>query len=733
MSFGNDETSEFADLCKFGRSNDLGELYNRRDIVDIIKLFSIQCVLLFGSICVYSVPRAFGEKYRQLGHNVMRWPITRIYYFRLIPQRLQKLQPTSDSFETKANRNIFTWSYTWKWISDVISFSATDVERVAGQGGVRFLRLSEKINTIMLAQTLFTPLVVALHALGGYGSKLPSVWGVTTLANVARGITFVEEMHSIIGIVVMLLAVVVIIWHGRKNKLFGLNALVETNPFALLISGINGPDRTVAAVKKYVNERAGRPLSVTQVKLVRRNKPKLKLLKAELEIMRETRQRFESSRKKTYLCVPFYNFCNRIEATVYYRNRERELQQQIEEAKRDESYSGSALVKFSNEEDTRAALRSFGKLAQWGPIIPDLLYYALDWYCRKDDNPKKWSVMFAPPKDDIDYENLVRFNPKNNRIYRFLTVVLLFLVSAVSIVAAPYVVSAMKTQVQLMGFFGETFLIPAFKFAWNTSTLLLIGSLDRLVAKSPVKSNREISVMQWVLYYMTFNDLLLNLLQITTIDKFIAWISDSYYERVNPRDRIRCIFRESLGKDMAKSMIVACFIRSVMLILRVPHHFDIRPWHARTVEEADVRHSRKSIKSDMGYRFADHLYLYFMAMTVAQNQPLVIWCAHICMLVRYWVDKHCLCNTYDKTTNADELHRKVIPLVFQPFVFQSISHLLFRFYMGEIGDWTSIAEMLAITYVGLAIFVHVSFWVYIHYWVESRRFFAKKPDEDSEL
>lgn len=724
--------------CVYNRTYSIEEVLREPNLHGVLKLCGFSVFTLGAVVLVFSVVQAFARKYVQLGQNSYRMWFIRMFAGRFVPYDSNDYQEQSCDLDEKAiKRNIIASKNTYSWFFKLANYSDEDIRRIAGSDGLRYLRFTRKIVFILLAYSFCSPIVIGLHTLGGLGKGLPSLWAATTLANVEANDGQVEIVHSFLGMLTLSVALGAFVVYMYNNQLFGNNTLDETNPPALFVRGIDERDCSPAAVERYLQDNAGRKLQVKSVRLFKRNEAELERLGEELSIVIETIERLEALPEEEYVRRSRFSD-EKTEAVTYYLTKKKEIEHEIHETSLDSEYTGSAIVYFESEDDTREALKGMGRFTQLAAVLPKIISYteyALRNVINSRDNPKRWLVSFAPPNEDIDLENLVTHNPMQTRVVKVFVRLLIPVVMMLGAFVPEPVISALHGHKLFDGFLAESVLFPGAKFLWNTGVLLLVKYLaTHSRAHCPLKSKKHEAIMHYILYYLALGDILMPLFNLANITDFFVWFADLYHGRDPAWARVECLFRENIGVRLANSIIVSAFMRDIMLMLRLTHFTDIPPCKSSTRTEAEVRHRHKSVTSEVGYRYADFLYLYCMGVSVALTQPMVPWCAVICMFFRYWVDKHSLCHTYAKSLHTDKLHRHAIPLAFQPFILQSGTQLLFnsmrdaKFNKGA----TSLSTTISLVYFVYVVIVNVV-CLTLEQLIKLRRYRVKKRCEEREI
>lgn len=658
----------FVKACAYYRNYTLEEVLSPHRLDYVLLLLPGTFFILFVCFLFYSIYQAYGKVNSYLGHNVMRWPITRILFDRLAPMvNVHQSIPPITGYVSPW-RLVFKLK-TYTWVAKLFTYRDVDVEELAGQDGIRYLHVAKGIVTVLLIPAIGSGIVSGLNIAGGLGQKVPSLWALTTLANLQPRLQL-EIFHISLGLFTFLVALVFFIWVGRRNKLFGTARERDTTPATLFISRIKFKDCSESRIIEYLEKCAGGKLNVKQVQLIKKYDGRIEELDEELEVMRETLRRLNLSPNQEYIRIRRCLCCwKKVDARIYYAELEKQLQREKQELSDENDYTGSALVFFDSEEDTIEAFEGMGILTVMAPFLPNSFDFTLSSLVKSEKNPNRWLVSFAPPKDDRDMGNIAVYQPGKYVVLSFLSETAVIVVMVVGALLPPHIIEYLDPYMKSIALLLKEVLILSAKFLWNTGILLVVKNVDSFLVKNPFRSKTHIDVFNRVLLFWTVTEIVMPLLNIIHIETLFT---------VLPLHRLKCLFRPDVGVEMTKTILIVSCCRNVLSMTRLVHFFlDIYPWTGKTVTEAEVRHSRKSVPMDLGYLYADFIFLYFMAISVALTQPLVPWFALLCMVVRYYVDKHNLCFTYDKSTRDDELHRNVISFLFQPFLIQSCTVLLY--------------------------------------------------------
>lgn len=706
--------------CVFARNYTFQEIMSLSILGTVIDRFSYMFLAFLIVFAFYSIVRANGKVNHARGINVMRWPFTRIMYFRLAPVQIYQEPENAGLSAEKVHWFNLMWRLsTFNWVSTLFKYSDEDIERIAGQDGKRYLSVAGGINMILMVPALSAAYLVAMNVIGGYGEKVPSFWGATSLANLNSSANDVELGALGVAFVTYFIALGVIVWIGRRNKLFGPDRDKKTNRPVLFISGIDlrdcaAPERIV----DYLLDRAGQNIDIEKIVVVRGNDAKIEELEEKLDIVRTTIRLLTQRRKQEMVRVPTPFSPKRIDAFEYYRELETRLIEDIQRETENNSITGSVFVHFKSELDALIAFHGFGNCMPIVSMVSETLEYILTTFTKQPSNPKKWFVSFASPKGDYESANLGRYSPKRNCQSKLLTGLFVWLIMALGVLLPVYLDDIIKNRYP--GFLDSQMggaLWSTFRFFSNSFVMEILTRWDEWVVKDLYKSRREIDVFHRVLVLWTLTDLVFPLLNIDHVDVIVDWFKG----RDISWGRVLCMVRPDVGIDMTNSLIMLSFLRNCFSLSRIAHWNEIDSSSVRTKTEAEVRHSRKSIQMELGYRYADYIFLYYIVVVSAISHPLVPLFGLICIGIRFYIDKHNLCNTFDKSLSDDELHRRVIPALFFPFIVQSIQQLLYNlvrdfedaFDRKEPMDLSclSIVSVLSIVYCAMTIVVFVIFYI----------------------
>ncbi|KAG1682209.1 CSC1-like protein 2 [Nymphon striatum] len=293
--------------------------------------------------------------------------------------------------------------------------------------------------------------------------------------------------------------------------------------------------------------------------------------------------------------------------------------------------------------------------------------------------PHDWGVIFAPPPDDIIWENL---SSSSETWYiwvffvNFILFIGLFFLTTPAIVLNSlngfYLADQLNKLNPLLSEFIPTLIL------WIIAALLpiIVAYSDQFVFHW-TRSAQNHSIMQKTFLFLVFMVLILPSLGLTSMKAFVLWAAAPR----NTTYRWECIFLPNNGAFFVNYVITSGFIGTAAEIIRFPELFMyvLRLFFAKSsAEQASVR---KAIlwEFQFGVQYAWFLLIFAITMMYSLSCPLIVPFGLVCMFLKHSVDRYNIYFAYGPSKINKSIHATAINLVIFSIILLQLSMVFFSF------------------------------------------------------
>jgi len=376
-----------------------------------------------------------------------------------------------------------------------------------------------------------------------------------------------------------------------------------------------------------------------------------------------------------------------VDAIEFYREQERRLKQSVEfeKVQLQSKAIGVAFITFASLPEAKRVNKDHEKIMKL-------------WYSRPPtsslDNilqPSNWDVRFAPPPEDIYWENLSR--QRHFRVIKvwisntILFVVLFFFTSPA------YIISELKTlpflNAQNLEDAAHNLNLPAYitdflptLMLWTLSALLPV-----LVAYSDWwlghwrRSVENIWIMRKVFGYLLFMVLILPSIGLTSVRALVESVikaggPDQQRQEIN----WNCIFLPDNGSFFVNYVTTSALVGTGLEIIRFPEliMYTIRLCFARS--QAEISSVRKAIVYEFPFGINYGWLLLIFALTVSYSVicPLITPFGLFYMIMKHGVDRYNIYYAYKRSKINKNIHGCAVNCVMISLLIQQLVVLFFN-------------------------------------------------------
>ena len=376
-----------------------------------------------------------------------------------------------------------------------------------------------------------------------------------------------------------------------------------------------------------------------------------------------------------------------VDALDFYKMQEGQLKQSVEfeKVQLQNKAIGVAFVTFSSLPEAKTVNRDHQRMMRWLRSSPPTS--SLDNLLQ----PHDWSVRFAPPPEDIYWENLSR----NRYLWAFkvwisniiLFVVLFFFTSPA------YIISLLETLPFLNAADLERDLklsLPAYitdflptLMLWTLSALLPV-----LVAYSDWwlghwrRSVENLWIMRKVFGYLLFMVLILPSIGMTTVRALVESVIKSTDSDPDRQTGInwQCIFLPDNGAFFINYVTTSALVGTALEIIRFPEliMYVIRLCFARS--PAEISSVRKAIVYEFPFGINYGWMLLIFALTVSYSVicPLIAPFGLFYIIMKHGVDRYNIYFAYKRSKINKNIHGCAINCVIISLLIQQLCLLFFN-------------------------------------------------------
>ncbi|CAM1292566.1 TMEM63C (predicted) [Pycnogonum litorale] len=293
--------------------------------------------------------------------------------------------------------------------------------------------------------------------------------------------------------------------------------------------------------------------------------------------------------------------------------------------------------------------------------------------------PHDWNVMFAPPPDDIIWENL---SSSSETWYvwvffvNFILFMILFFLTTPAIIINNlgmfYVADKILKLNPLVSEFLPTLLL------WIIAALLpvIVSYSDQFVFHW-TRSAQNYSIMQKTFVFLIFMVLILPSLGLTSAKAFVEWAAAPR----NSTYRWQCIFLPNNGAFFVNYVITSAFIGTAAEIIRFPELFMYVMGLCFAKSSAEQASVRKAIlwEFQFGVQYAWFLLIFAITMTYSLSCPLIVPFGLLYLLLKHCVDRYNIYFAYGPSKINKNIHATATNFVVLSIILLQLSIVFFSF------------------------------------------------------
>lgn len=290
--------------------------------------------------------------------------------------------------------------------------------------------------------------------------------------------------------------------------------------------------------------------------------------------------------------------------------------------------------------------------------------------------PHQWKVTFAPPPDDIYWENL---SVSRRFLYLKKLVINIGLFVITFFLTTPeYLVSQTDYIIQ---FFGKGLKLPAALvefiptlMLWGFTAFmpLLVSWSDRFLGHW-TRSGENHAIMKKTFWYLLFMVVFLPTFGFTTAQASINFL---FTENKNDTYRWECVFLPDSGAFFVNYIITAALVGTGLELVRFPELLFYCLQICWSKSEADIPAIRRAMKYEFrfGEQYARMMLMFCMTMMYSLSCPLIVPFGWLYFVMKYFVDRHNLLYAYKPSKINKGVHSTAISFVI-------LSTLVLLFFM----------------------------------------------------
>ncbi|CAL1280969.1 unnamed protein product [Larinioides sclopetarius] len=428
-----------------------------------------------------------------------------------------------------------------------------------------------------------------------------------------------------------------------------------------------------------------------------------------------------------HLCV--CSKCEQVDALDYYGEEENALATAVD---RQRSVSllkpvGLAFVTLKTEEMAERIYKDHQKRCQCSANPPSSSY-------SRQLNPYNWNVDFAPPPEDIFWENLSVSKSLwySRAITTNLALFILFFFLTTPTIVLSYLDVLYTPAVKK--FVRET---PVVKDFFSTLMLLLFSSLLPVIVSYSdrfmphwTRSTRNHSKMIRTFIFLLFMVVILPLLQLTSVKALLEWSI-----RRGETYRWQCVFLSGNGAFFVNYVITASFIGTALDLIRFPELFMYAFYICFSRSRAEQAGLRKAImwEFEFGVQYAYFLLIFSVVIIYSVLCPVIAPFGLLYMCLKHYIDRYNIYYVYGPSKISRNIHSTAINFVVISIILMQMCVFFFLYLRN---GWMEMSIVsLAICLVTVMIFIgQVSFqWFLILSPISYKAFARRDSAQISEI
>lgn len=391
-------------------------------------------------------------------------------------------------------------------------------------------------------------------------------------------------------------------------------------------------------------------------------------------------------------CGIVYGCCtcgaaNKLDALEYYQQRETSLRMQVEKEQTNlhKKSIGVAFVTFSNLQTAEAVKRDFQRKMLFLKASPQ------QSSLQKELRPDNWEVRFAPPPEDIYWENL---NSGNYRIIKVWVLNSIMFLVLFFFTSPAYLINLLETLPFLNAkYIGEEVKVNLPSYITDFLPTLLLWTLSALlpviVAYSDWwlghwrRSLENLWIMRKVFGYLLFMVLILPSIGLTTVRGLV----ESGFKTRNNTAEINweCIFLPDNGAFFINYVTTSALIGTGLEIIRFPELFMYSFRLAFARSQAEIASVRKEILYEFpfGINYAWMLLIFALTVSYSVICPLITPFGLFYMLMKHATDRYNIYFAYKASKINKNIHGCAINCVMISLLIQQLILLFFNTVRGN--------------------------------------------------
>ncbi|XP_025198856.1 CSC1-like protein 2 [Melanaphis sacchari] len=429
-----------------------------------------------------------------------------------------------------------------------------------------------------------------------------------------------------------------------------------------------------------------------------------------------------------YICI-CCGFCssNNLDAIDYYSQEETRLKAELEAEKESalKRPLGIAFVTMTTIHSARLIHQDHVyKLSKCGRHNPPTSSVAGLL------QPYRWRVTFAPPPDDIFWENLTE--PSHNRYCKivltnsFLVIVLFFLTTPVIVlnVMDTLKLREIEKASPILSEFMPTLLL------WTAAALLpvLVIRSDQWLSHW-TRSKRNHSIMRKTFVFLLFMCLILPSLGLTSAQAFLMFAFQAGIETY----RWQCVFLPDKGAFFVNYVVTSALIGTSLELIRFPELFMYALRLSLSRSKAESASARRLIlwEFPFGVQYAWMLLIFSIVTVYSLSCPLITPFGLLYMVTKHFVDRYNIYFAYGKSKISKRIHSTAINCVMVSIVLLQVSFTslsMLRHGLHDITLFALFGLIITLTFtLSQCFFRHCTAWSPILYQVRNPRTVQPSP------
>ncbi|TRY76367.1 hypothetical protein TCAL_11352 [Tigriopus californicus] len=571
------------------------------------------------------------------------------------------------------------------WITSVFTLSDDKFMRKCGLDVVQYLRFQRHLILLVLIMSLVcVGIILPINFQGEIqGTKVD--FGHTTISNLQGS----DERLWVHVILCILFFPVGVYLMRRFSVDLKMDAEDCISSRTLMLVGVPESQCSLANLRRHFHEAyPNYPIEDIQLAF---DVSTLCDLDAKRELARRARVYCETyqsrygagQQMKPFACGILFTNCHcwprccpSVDALTFYTREEACLKQAVEDEKRriKNKSIGMAFVTFANLHEAKLVKKDFKAKCQCLAAPPtSSISDRLETY--------NWSVRFAPPPEDIYWENL-------NDTHRLFFVKALLINVVVFIVlffftSPAYIISELElflnfkdiTKWSKINDFLPTLML------WTLSALLPI-----IVAYSDWwmghwrRSVENLWIFRKVYFYLLFMVLILPSIGLTSLRAMLEFFIHSQSDPDENMLKWSCIFLPDNGAFFVNYVITSALVGTALELMRFSELFmyAIRLMFTRSVAETPSARKANLLEFPFGFNYGWMLLIFALTSAYAVVCPLITPFGLFYMIMKHGVDRYNLYYAYKRSKINKNIHATAVNCVIVSLLLQQLVLLFFN-------------------------------------------------------